>query len=172
MNKLWFLLALTTLVFSTASRAAIFTADGIVTDTDGGMELGQFEFNVDYAGLVTIDADIIGFNSYMYLLDSNNQVVSVNNDDPRSDTNDSYIEEVLEVGIYRVTVGPNYFDLEEAIAGLRPGVPYRFFATPGSNAEFGEWSLTVTTTDVPVPGALYLFISGLVVLVSLRRPKI
>lgn len=169
MNKFWFLIALTTLVFSTASRAAVFTVDGIVTDTDGGMALGQFEFSVENAGLVTIDADIVGFNSYMYLLDSNNQVVSVNNDDPRSDTLDSYIEEVLEVGIYRITVGPNYFDLDEAIAGLRPGIPYRFFATPGSNTEFGEWALTVTTTEVPVPGAVYLFMSALIGLVSLRR---
>lgn len=172
MNKLWMLVALTVLVFSTAGHAAVLTASGVVTDTDGGMRLGQFEFTVENAGLVTVDADINGFNSYMYLLDSNNQVVGINDDDPRSDTTDSYLEAVLEAGLYSVTVGPNYFDLGEAISGLREGVPYRFFATPGSNTEFGEWELTVTTTDVPVPGAMYLFISALVGLVSLRRPKI
>jgi hypothetical protein len=179
------------------SAAGVVSADVVVVsstdtgyspiqDTENGLFIGQVEFEVTTAGVVTIDAFVPNdgsysvFDSYIYIFDQSNTSSALGwNDDgsPGSDgsllgTTDSYWTSPtpLSVGTYLVTIGEVGYSESAALLGYDAG---NFFEDNTDACYFdgeclteGHWQLTISgnvalPTEVPVPGALWLFGSAL-----------
>ncbi|MEE8057470.1 MAG: DVUA0089 family protein [Pseudomonadales bacterium] len=181
MRSFKFLVITALMVLAPLGHAAVFTDSGRINDIDGDgdtlvddVKISHFIFNVATAGLVTIDVDAEGFDSFIYLFDSNNNVLDENNDDNRDrvwDT-DSYIQTSLEVGDYTVTIGQYWYSIEDALQGYTQNWSFAHQADTGWGFDYGNWDLTVNTpapSEVPLPGALAMFLSALAGLGFLRR---
>ena len=85
--------------------------------------------------------------------------------------NDSYISQYFEPGNYILTISDYAFDIDEAVAGLNQNCTIPYTSGVGDH---GDYQITFTgdVSVVPIPGAIWLFGSGLLGLIGIRRKKL
>lgn len=152
-------------------------------DGDGefdDLEVVQIIFTLDQQGLVTIDSDVEGFNSFMYLFTQYDPATGTYDDMYWNDNEsrrelDSYLELSLAAGTHMVTLSVSGYTASDALQGYDASRPYAGINDAGANDLYGTWNLTLMTDDgpseVPVPAALPLFFSALLGLRLLARRR-
>ena len=184
MTKFVGLCTLPLVLLSSLGHSSVISFDGTTETIDGNgdgvfneVSIGQVRFTVESDGVVELDADITGYDGYMYVFNSDNQVVYSNNDGSLF-SSDPYISGFFEAGDYLAAITMNMAGTspnEASVLGYASQSQYSWFNTPGSDESGGTWALTITgdvsATAVPVPAALPLFASALAGLVGLRRRR-
>ena len=166
---------------SLQSNAAVFEETGDIQNkfagpasSTNGAAIGTLEFTVAVAGNVSITSDGRGFNSFIYLFDSNGIALAFNDNAPgvgifeESYYDSAILDYYLDEGSYTVTIGHGLHSAEAAwVDGFISGVDAAGIIASDGYTE-RTWDLKVVT-PVPVPAALPLFFSALAGLGLLRR---